>query len=84
MFWIILFKNLYKITKFMCKHRYNFVTFFNGEYWVLLDWCYYPDKTTPVEKRNKYTENDLYKDIWFSWDMKNSYSKGKKEDIYEV
>ena len=31
MFWIILFKNRYKITKFMCKHCYDFVTFFNYE-----------------------------------------------------
>lgn len=54
-----------------------YVTYYyeEGDYWVTLDWCFYPNKK-PVSDRVKYSEDQLYKNVWFSFNQKYSYSQG--------
>ena len=43
--------------------------------WVVLDWCYYPN-TKKISERTDYKYEENYQTVWFSWDLKNCYTKG--------
>jgi len=46
---------------------------------VLLDWCYNPDRETPIKDRPSYKDNELYEGpVWFSTDGINSYGEQGK------
>jgi len=61
-----------------------FVTYFveSLNYWVAMDWCFYPD-TTPVAQRPDYKQSILYGKgtVWFSWNKKYAFSKIGAEKI---
>jgi len=46
--------------------------------WVALDWCYFPNKL-PINQRVNYKDDNIYKMVWFSWNMKYGFYKGVKE-----
>lgn len=47
--------------------------------WVVLDWCYYPNKLN-IEKRPDYKDEKNYLDVWFSWNQKYCFTKGLRTD----
>jgi transglutaminase-like putative cysteine protease len=55
-----------------------FVTYFveKSNYWVAMDWCFYPD-IRPVEQRGDYKDSILYGKgkTWFSWNSKYAFYK---------
>jgi hypothetical protein len=42
---------------------------------VALDWCYLPDDTVPIENKVPLSDNDNYKEMWFSFNNENSWGK---------
>ena len=48
--------------------------------WIVLDWCYYPD-LSPICDRKSLKENELYLDVWFSFN--NLYSWGRNSMSFE-
>lgn len=60
-----------------------YVTFYDEEKdrWVLLDWCFYPNKK-PISDRTDYKNNDIYMNVWFSWNQKYCFSKGTKTKTF--
>lgn len=63
---------------FLSGHAY--VNYFCEEldHWVLLDWCYHPNRK-PVNKRPDYKDEKLYNRVWFSFNQRYSFAKGVKE-----
>ena len=53
-----------------------FVTYYceKQDKFVLLDWCYYPNKL-PIEQRKNYDEETFYKASWFSWNNLYCFSE---------
>lgn len=47
--------------------------------WIILDWCYFPN-LKPIKDRIEYKQNKIYKDVWFSFNEKYSWSKGLNEN----
>jgi hypothetical protein len=50
--------------------------------WVVLDWCYYEDSATPIEKKPLAKNggfNGCYKDTWFTFNNANSWNQTKLE-----
>ena len=43
--------------------------------WVVLDWCYYPNKKS-IADRIDYKEETNYKEVWFSWNRDYCFSTG--------
>ena len=64
--------------KILGGHAY--VTFFDEEKerWVILDACYYPN-LLPISERKEYKKEEMYKDIWFSFNDKFSFAKDKAD-----
>lgn len=58
------------------KGGHAFVTYFEeaNPRWVLLDGTYYPNRL-PIAQRKSYKDETYYKDTWFSFNQKYSYSK---------
>jgi len=56
-----------------------YVTYFCEEkdYWVTLDWCYYPNRK-PVIERPDYKESPIYREVWFSFNQRYAFMKGVK------
>ena len=50
--------------------------------WVVLDWCYYEDSSTSVDKKPIFKDKKRYKEIWFSWNHVYSWSH-KTIDVVE-
>lgn len=48
--------------------------------WVVLDWCYYPDNTVPVAKKQLLRDNKNYLDVWFSFN--DEYAWGRKSLVF--
>jgi hypothetical protein len=42
--------------------------------WVILDWCYLEDSSIPVSSKPLHKNNPYYKEIWFSFNDKYSWS----------
>ena len=53
------------------------------ERWVILDWCYWPNKL-PINTRKDYKDEDNYYGVWFSWNTKYAYSKGLNTDAKAI
>ncbi len=51
--------------------------------WVILDWCYWPN-SLEIQDRKNYKDEENYLEVWFSWNLKYSYSKGLNTDAKEV
>ncbi len=53
-----------------------FVNYYSEEHdkWVLLDWCYYPNRKK-VADRKPYKEENNYGDVKYSWDSEFVWSK---------
>lgn len=47
----------------------------SNQKWVVLDWCYWPNKD-PITKRKDYKDEKNYLDVWLSWNEKYSFTKG--------
>ena len=58
-------------------HAYLTYYYEEKDYWVCLDWCYYPN-FLPISERVRYTEDKLYGDVWFSWNLKHSFAESTK------
>jgi len=59
-----------------------YVTYFceKGGCWVALDWCYYPS-LDPVDGRPDYKLSPIYREVWFSWNVKYAFCAGVKGEI---
>lgn len=51
--------------------------------WVILDWCYWPNKLE-IKDRKNYKDEEKYLDVWFSWNQKYSFSEGLNTEAKEV
>jgi len=62
------------------QEGHAYVTYFcdDLDYWVAMDWCYYPE-TTPVNTRPDYKDSQIYHNVWFSWNKYYAFSKGVTE-----
>jgi transglutaminase-like putative cysteine protease len=49
-------------------------------YWVSMDWCYYPNSSLVVN-RPDYKDEKIYQDVWFSWNQKYCFSAGVKTSV---
>lgn len=58
-------------------HAYLTYYYTQGDYWVSLDWCYYPS-IAAISKRKRYSEDKLYGGVWFSWNLLYAFSEGTK------
>jgi len=58
-----------------------YVTYYCEELdkWVVLDWCYYPNDLY-INQRKDYKDEENYKDVWFSWNYKYSFSEGLNKE----
>lgn len=58
-----------------------YVTYYveNKDKWVILDWCFWPNKKL-IKDRIEYKLDKRYKEVWFSWNQKYSFYKGENED----
>jgi hypothetical protein len=54
-------------------HAYAIYRASDGD-WKVLDWCYHPN-SLPILKRLPFNKEPLYKDVWFSFNDKGSWSK---------
>lgn len=59
-----------------------FVTYYHEEKdrWVVLDWCYWPNKLK-IEERKDYKEETNYYDVWFSFNKLYAFSTGTKSEV---
>lgn len=59
------------------KVGHAYLTYYCEElgYWVLLDWCYWPNEL-PINQRKDYKDEENYYDVWFSWNQKYCFTKG--------
>ena len=59
------------------KTGHAYLTYYcvQSDKWVILDWCYWAN-TLEIPDRNDYKKESKYKEVWFSWNEKFSYSKG--------
>ena len=57
-----------------------YVTYFceSSDKWVVLDWCYYPNKI-PIKDRLDYKEEENYKGVWFSWNSEYCFYKSTRD-----
>jgi len=57
-----------------------YVTYYvaSRDWWVALDWCYYPN-LDPVGVRPDYKLSPIYMEVWFSWNSRYAFAKGVKE-----
>ena len=60
-------------------HAYVTYYYEGGDYWVALDWCYYPNRK-PIAERPDYKNSKIYREVWFSWNKRFAFMKGVKED----
>lgn len=51
--------------------------------WVVLDWCYWPNKLI-IENRADYKDESNYLDVWFSWNQKHCFSAGLNKKAKEM
>jgi hypothetical protein len=42
--------------------------------WVIIDWCYFQDSNTQIDKKMLQKTNPYYKNVWFSFNDKYSWS----------
>lgn len=59
-------------------HAYVTYYYEEGDRWVLLDWCYWPNQKE-ISDRIDYKFEELYKDIWFSFN--DEYAFGFAADL---
>ena len=61
------------------KGGHCFVVYYyeEGDYWVLLDWCYW-NNTLKISQRKNYKDEGYYKEIWFSFNEKYVFSTDEK------
>lgn len=52
--------------------------------WIILDWCYYPDPARPVNLKPLAKDIDNYKEIWFSFNSKYSWSHKQYENFGNI
>lgn len=52
--------------------------------WIVLDWCYYADPQRPVADKPLAKDLDKYKDIWFSFNDRYSWSHKRYNVIDNV
>ena len=45
--------------------------------WCILDWCYWPNKL-PISERKKWSDEENYYDIWFTFNAKLTFASGQK------
>ena len=43
--------------------------------WIPLDWCYWANKTSSLDKFTIHNEDKHYKDIWFTFNEEYSWSQ---------
>jgi len=57
-----------------------YVTYYDeeGDRWVVLDWCYWPNKKE-VKARKEYKKDKRYGQVWFSWNKKYSFYKAEND-----
>lgn len=53
------------------------------EKWVILDWCYWPNKLQ-IKDRKEYSTEKNYGSVWFSWNSKYCFSKGLNAEAKEM
>jgi len=51
--------------------------------WVILDWCYWPNRLS-VNKRKEYKKEKNYHDVWFSWNEDYAWSEGLNKKAEEL
>jgi predicted transglutaminase-like cysteine proteinase len=61
-------------------HAFVVYYYEEGDYWVLLDWCYW-ENLKEISKRKDYKDENYYKDIWFSFNEKYAFRKNGKDGI---
>ena len=61
------------------KVGHAYLTYYCEEkdYWILCDWCYYPNQL-PINQRKDYKNEENYYDVWFSFNKKYAYAKDNK------
>lgn len=47
--------------------------------WTVLDWCYWPS-TKAIKDRPEYKDEGKYKDVWFSFNQRYSFTQGLNHD----
>jgi predicted transglutaminase-like cysteine proteinase len=59
------------------KEGHCYLTYYCEEkdYWVVLDWCWYPN-LFKINERKDYKDEVGYSDVWFSWNQRYCYSQG--------
>jgi len=58
-------------------HAYIVYYYQDGNRWVALDWCYFQNEKK-ISEREDYKENQLYRDIWFSFNLKYCFADTDK------
>jgi len=61
-------------TKKLEGHAYVSYYCEESDKWVLLDWCYLPN-SLDISNRKNYKDENIYKDIWFSFNEENAYGR---------
>lgn len=56
-------------------HAYTTYLLDDNSRWVVLDWCFFPNKK-PVIERPDYKDEKNYGEVWFSYNEKFAFSKG--------
>jgi hypothetical protein len=59
------------------KEGHCYLTYYceTSDKWVVLDWCWFPNKLE-ITDRKDYKEEITYSAVWFSWNQKYCYSQG--------
>jgi predicted transglutaminase-like cysteine proteinase len=67
------------------KLGHAYVNYFceENDFWIVLDWCYYPTQGE-IKVRKDYKQEGLYHDVWFSFNEEYSWTKGLNGDAKEM
>jgi len=71
--------------EYLGGHCYVTYYYEDGNRWVSLDWCFYPNSLT-IDKRPDYKDEMIYGNgrVWFSWNMKYAFAKSTAIDFKNI
>lgn len=67
------------------KEGHAYLTYYceESDKWVVLDWCYWPNKAK-IKDRPDYKDEGNYLSVWFSWNQKYCFSAGLNTSAKEL
>lgn len=67
------------------KEGHAYLTYYceESDKWVVLDWCYWPNKFK-IKDRPDYKDEGNYLDVWFSWNQRYCFSEGLNKEAKEI